>query len=70
MLAPVKERDQRLSGEEDGLKHSYPGAVDKGRMPVPGDVARCGYVKRSPTGSPGQWGTAGVCIVCERLKFG
>jgi hypothetical protein len=55
--------------ELDKLHHGYLQAAREGRLPVPGDVARCGYVKRGPTVSGGRWGTADACVVCERLKL-
>jgi hypothetical protein len=55
--------------QRDKLRHGYPQAIAEGRLPQPGDVARCGYVKRGPTDSGGAWGTSEACVVCERLKF-
>lgn len=63
----LSERERTNEGQHDELRHSYPAAVREGRLPGPGDVARCGYVKRDPTTSSGAWGTSEVCIVCESL---
>jgi hypothetical protein len=59
----------RTSGErQDKLRHGYLAAAREGRVPVVGDVARCGYVKRDDTGSGGAWGTSEACVVCEHLR--
>jgi hypothetical protein len=63
------ERECTDEGQHDKLRHSYPAAVKEGRLPVPGDVARCGYVKRGPTTVPGTWGTSEACVVCEHLVY-
>lgn len=52
----------------DALRHSYPCWLDEGRIPMEGDVARCGYVKRGATDSGGEFGTPEACIVCEELS--
>jgi hypothetical protein len=68
MTTTSRFKDESIeNASQDKLRHSYPAAVRERRWPEPGDVARCGYVKRDMTTPPGRWGEAGVCIVCEAL---